>query len=120
MPLYISRYLDGEFDNNIRIIAPNGFIYYIKGIVQDCGKVADNTYHSEKTACGYAKIDMNGEKGPNFPSDLYNLSDFQHFMNRLMNHIIMGDIFTIYIYEDGVAAKEGSIEQYALKKFERR
>ncbi len=119
-PQYFAKYMDGEFDNNIKIEAPDGNTYFIKGQIYDCGKIADNVHHELKTSCGYAKFDLNGEKGPNFPSELYDLHEFKNMLNRILNHRIMGDIYTFYIYEDGVVAAENSIEQYALKRFERR
>lgn len=117
IPLYFAKYLDGTFDGIDTIKMPNGNTYKIEGYLYECGSRKSNTYHEQKTSCAKITVDLNGAQAPNIETSMYELKKIRSLVNRSSR---LGDIFTLYAYNDDLAAKEGSVEQFALERFERR
>lgn len=116
IPAYFAKYLNkGSFDGIDTITMPNGETYKIEGYLYECGSVEFNTYHEQKTACASVTIDLNGEKGPNIRTDINDVEAVKRIRTAKLP-----DMFTLYAYNNDLAPKEGSVEQYALKRFERK
>lgn len=113
-----ANYIKGTYDaENSTINSAKGYIYKIEGYEQECGQRNENTYHGDKTACAKVHIDVNGKKGPNLFASNENGDGVKEL---LRNSKKLNDIFVLYVYNDDLAPKEGSIEMYAFKKFERK
>lgn len=117
IPSYFAKYVTGVFDNENTIKSKKGYTYVIEGYEQECGPRVSNTYHGKKTACAKVHIDVNGAKGPNQSASNENGDGVKDLMN---NSRKLKDIFVLYVYDDDLAPKEGSIEEFAFKKFERK
>ena len=118
IPGYFSNYLTRNvFDGEKTIYMPNKYVYTIEGYDYDCGTRESNSYHEQKTACAMITIDTNGKKGPNI---LSTLQDVDSIKGTIKTTKRLNDRFTLYVYNDDLAPKKGSIEEYALKRFERR
>ena len=116
IPYLFQEYLQREHDTDI-IKSKSGRNYKIIGYYQDCGSRAQNTYHGEKTACAKVYLDVNGDKAPNAAASKENADGIEGIRNNTSR---LNDTFVLYIYNDDLAPKEGSIEEYAFKKFERK
>ncbi len=117
VPAYIAKNLGkGKFDGQNTITMPNGYKYTIEGYLYECGSKASNTYHEQKTSCATVWIDVNGNKGPNQETSYGAVENIKKAFNKQK----INDIFTMYIYNDDLAPKKGSIEEHALKGFERK
>ena len=118
IPIYFSKYIKGKFDEETGTIrAKSGYKYTIEGFYQDCFSRKQVHYHEKLTSCAIVYVDVNGDKGPNLPAvenGVDGVKDISRSAKRL------NDIFTLYVYNDDLAPKEESIEEYALRKFERK
>ena len=117
IPAYFAKYIKGTFNNEDTIKGDKGYTYVIEGYEQECGSRASNTYHGKKTACAKIRVDVNGAKGPNEAASNENADGVKDLIN---NSKKLKDIFVLYAYDDDLAPKEGSIEEFAFKKFERK
>lgn len=114
---FFKRHLTkGVYDQDSTITMPNGVTYFIEGFEQECGTRAENTYHEKKTACARITVDLNGKSEPNEYTTLDDLKEVSSLLNRKTR---LKDLYTLYAYNDDVAPKEGSVEQFALERFER-
>ncbi len=118
IPAYFAKYLKGSvFDGKDKIEMPNGTTFEIKGYLNECGSKKQNTYYEQKTSCATVMIDLNGQKGPNEALTMDELSKIRSLVNRTTR---LKDIYVLYIYNDDLAAKTGTIEEFALERFEKR
>lgn len=117
IPSFFAQYIDGSFDGTSKITSKKGYIYDIEGYEYDCLTREATSYHESKTACAKVKIDINGNKGPNAKANSENSDSISAIAQNTKR---LNDIFVLYIYSNDLAPKEGSIEQYAFKKFERK
>ena len=105
------------FDEEKRILTlPTGEKVQIEGYLRECGTRKQNTYHEQKTACATLTIDMNGDEGPNEKMTLDDLNKVRSLVNRSTR---LKDVYTLYAYSDDLAPKAGSVEQFALERFEK-
>ncbi len=113
IPAYFERYTNGKLQGT-DLYMPNGIVYNITGYVQECGTVRENSYYGEKSACATIKIDLRDKKDPNtvYTSNLDTIKN-------VFNTTKLDNYFVIYAYGDDLMPKEGSIEQYILRRFER-
>lgn len=117
IPAYFAKYIkNGKFDGIDTIKMSNGVTYKIEGYMYECGSKAFNTYHEQKTSCATVTIDLNGEQGPNKTSSVDDIKATKGLLNRSVR---LADVYTLYAYNDDMAPKEGSVEQYAFRKFEK-
>ncbi len=118
IPDYLAKYLKGSYDAATKTIrTKNGYKYTIEDYNQECSKREQNLYHEKLTACGKIYVDINGDKKPNKSALPDEVSDVKA---AAKNTILLGDIFTLYLYSNDCAPKEGSIEEHILKKYERK
>ena len=59
---------------------------------------------------------MNGDEGPNEKMTLDDLNKVRSLVNRSTR---LKDVYTLYAYSDDLAPKAGSVEQFALERFEK-
>lgn len=117
VPQYFAKYSNGVFDEEKRILTlPTGEKVQIEGYLRECGTRKQNTYHEQKTACATLTIDMNGDEGPNEKMTLDDLNKVRSLVNRSTR---LKDVYTLYAYSDDLAPKAGSVEQFALERFEK-
>ena len=112
-----AKYLKGTFNGTDTIKMSNGTTYKIEGYLYECGSKKENTYHEQKTSCATVTVDLNGDKGPNAFTTMDELKKIRSLVNRSTK---LKDVYTLYAYNDDVAAKAGTVEQFALERFEKR
>ncbi len=119
IPAYFAKYLpEGTFDGVDTIKMPNGNEFKIEGYMYECGSKKSNTYYEQKTSCATVTIDLNGaSEEPNSATSMEELKKVRSLVNKSAK---LGDIYTLYAYNDDLAAKSGTVEQFALERFERR
>ena len=117
IPSYFAKYLKGTFNGTDTIKMSNGTTYKIEGYLYECGSKKENTYHEQKTSCATVTVDLNGDKGPNAFTTMDELKKIRSLVNRSTK---LKDVYTLYAYNDDVAAKAGTVEQFALERFEKR
>lgn len=118
IPEFFSKYINGEFDKEQSVIySKSGYTYLIEGYYQDCLGRNEVNYHEKLTACAKILVDVNGKKGPN---ELAVDNGVDGVKDVSKNFTKLKDIFVLYAYNDDLAPKEGSVEQYILRKFERK
>lgn len=117
IPSYFAKYMRSYLDDTNTLKGQNGVTYTIEGKVYECGSRKFNTYHEEKTACAVVTVDLNGNEGPNEFTPMASLDKIRSLVNRSVK---LQDKYVLYVYDDDVAPKEGSVEQFALERFERR
>lgn len=117
IPAYFAKYLKkGNFNGTDTITMPNGTTFKIEGYLYECGSKKQNTYYEQKTSCATVTIDLNGNKGPNETTSMDELEKIRSLVNRSTK---LKDIYTLYVYNDDLAAKAGTVEQFALERFEK-
>ena len=118
VPAYFAKYLEkGQFDGIDTIKMPNGTTFKIEGYLYECGSKRENTYYEQKTSCATVTIDLNGTQAPNEATTMDELEKIRSLVNRSTR---LKDIYTLYAYNDDLAAKAGTVEQFALERFEKR
>lgn len=119
IPEFFAKYIKGaSFDpENATIDSLKGYTYKIEGYDAECGQRDANTFHGDKTACAKVYVDVNGKNPPNLSASSENGDGVKELFK---NSKKLNDIFALYVYSDDLAPKEGSIEAYAFKKFERK
>ena len=117
IPAYFAKYLaKGKFNGTDTITMPNGTTFKIEGYLYECGSKKENTYYEQKTSCATVTIDLNGQEAPNKATTMDELDKIRSLVNRSTR---LKDIYTLYIYNDDLAAKAGTVEQFALERFEK-
>ncbi|HIS54691.1 TPA: hypothetical protein IAA82_07040 [Candidatus Galligastranaerophilus gallistercoris] len=116
IPSYFAKYSNGTFDGVDTIVFPNGVKIKVEGYLRECGTRAQNTYYEQKTACATVTVDVNGDAGPNETMSLDDLKKVRSLVNRSVK---LKDVYTLYAYSDDLAPKSGTIEQFALERFEK-
>ena len=117
IPAYFAKYLaKGKFNGTDTITMPNGTTFKIEGYLYECGSKKENTYYEQKTSCATVTIDLNGQEAPNEATTMDELDKIRSLVNRSTR---LKDIYTLYVYNDDLAAKAGTVEQFALERFEK-
>lgn len=117
VPLFFGKYIEGDFNEETGVInAKSGYKYTVEGYNIECISRYKVNYHEDLTACGKVTVDINGKEGPNKPAVLNGVNGVKPVSRGAVK---LNDLFTLYVYNDDLAPKEGSVEEYALRKYEK-